>query len=152
MYCPTCKSEFRAGFERCEPCGVDLVASLDEFESTEKVEARAEGVIGPVVHVDYCGYLQVEEAMRARATLREHGICARVSIRESPTGSVGPSSIDEAWLTIPQAAVAAARDILPADSDPAEASGEPSTRCPACDAEVLEGESFCPDCGLGLGG
>ncbi len=29
MFCPKCKSEYRAGFTRCEDCGVDLVESLD---------------------------------------------------------------------------------------------------------------------------
>ena len=39
MFCPKCRSEFEAGFTRCEECETDLVESLpsDEEEYTELV-------------------------------------------------------------------------------------------------------------------
>jgi hypothetical protein len=35
MYCPTCESEYREGFLRCNQCDVDLVASLPQYEQGE---------------------------------------------------------------------------------------------------------------------
>ena len=32
MFCPTCRDEFRPGFDRCENCGVSLVHELPEVD------------------------------------------------------------------------------------------------------------------------
>lgn len=40
MYCPRCRSEYRAGFSKCADCGIDLVSELSQSEKgiSEKIE------------------------------------------------------------------------------------------------------------------
>ena len=33
MYCPLCKAEYRAGFERCSDCLIGLVSTLEEAQA-----------------------------------------------------------------------------------------------------------------------
>ena len=38
MYCPNCRSEYRAGFEWCKDCDVGLVTDLPPEEESEFVD------------------------------------------------------------------------------------------------------------------
>jgi hypothetical protein len=38
MYCPLCKAEYRAGFERCSDCKLNLVPTYEEAQATKVVQ------------------------------------------------------------------------------------------------------------------
>ena len=45
MFCPQCRSEYRAGFTRCADCGVDLVDRLPERRKAAADTGNTEPVI-----------------------------------------------------------------------------------------------------------
>lgn len=145
MYCPVCNSEYRPGFTRCEPCGADLVPSLDAGAAPAAVvgPGPSSAAVGPFG--DYCGFLDLDEARRERDRLREHRILARISIRESPTGDLDGPVREEYWLRVPVAAGAAVERVLGYDAAAPQDDG--TFNCSACGGEVGDGDDACPRCG-----
>lgn len=54
MYCPNCRSEYRAGFTSCKDCNVALVADLppEEGQFTELVEVLSTADVGQVALIE----------------------------------------------------------------------------------------------------
>jgi hypothetical protein len=94
MFCPSCKDEFRAGFTRCANCDVDLVEDLSQVPErpaeTRSVDAR-------LSLVEYCGFLELDDARDARERLRAEGIHSDILIRDVPA-AMGIS--EEYWLRV----------------------------------------------------
>lgn len=149
MFCPSCESEYRAGITECATCGVRLVERLG---GAAGVPAEARRTAGPVASfVEYCGFLDLNEALEAREHLRVRGIVAQVLIREAPAGSLDDDRVDECWLRVPAAEFDAVRQVLgyEADDSAHEHAGaaDDSFECSACGARVPADASKCPGCG-----
>ena len=146
MFCPACRDEFRAGFTRCESCDVALVDRLD----APALPAEPVKLVVPPANpaepkVNYCGFLEVGEALAARRALAEHGISAEVLVRDGE----GEDAAEECWLRVVPSHFAAAQAILGYD----EAEGVHADvavekiACSACGGDVDEDASECPHCG-----
>jgi hypothetical protein len=147
MFCPSCKDEFRAGFTRCANCDVDLVEDLSKVERTPvpAERQRAEQLFVPMR--EYCGFLDLEEARRARDTLRLEGIRCEIAIRDAPGSDPREVIEEEYWLRIEAAKIASAQALLGFDeSSGADVESETET-CETCGGNVAREESFCPRCG-----
>jgi hypothetical protein len=168
MFCPSCRDEFRAGFTRCESCGMDLVADLSVIPAVSPVQAPgapgADRIGGrfssrvvehlppttPVHMVDYCGFRSLEDARQARDQLRPVRVRAEIAIREAPGSALDQPVHEEYWLRVDAARYQQAWDLLGFDAVAGADGGnaEPATiACSACGETVAEEESFCPKCG-----
>jgi hypothetical protein len=140
MYCPSCKDEFRAGFTRCESCGVDLVEDLSQ------VAPKAEPLPklppdGPIRVADYCGFFSLDEARHSRDVLREKDIRSEIAIRDAPAMPGDPVE-EEYWLRVEATQMKAARALLDTVTT---APGE-EILCGNCDKPVGADEAACPHC------
>jgi hypothetical protein len=140
MFCPNCRDEFRPGFNRCEACDVSLVESLDEASQTRAAERPP---APPVPLVEFCGFVSLDEARRARDQLRQAGIRWEIMIREA---SPDLHSVDqeEYWLRVEAPRMREVVTILGYD---AADSGEGDLTCDSCGHTVSESEPSCPSCG-----
>ena len=105
-FCPTCHSEFRPGFTRCEECGVDLVETLPEPEKHPLVPH-------PAFQTVYSS-TNLAEAESIRILLEGRGIEAEIQDRNSGFSviEIGPTSAAPLLITVPAADAAAASEIL----------------------------------------
>jgi hypothetical protein len=146
LFCPVCRDEFRAGFTRCANCDVTLVERLDApAHRPEPVEIHVPPAKPDEPKVNYCGFLEIQEALAARRALVERGIAAELLVRDGD----GPGAGEEYWLRVVPSHFAAAQSILGYD----EAEGvhhdavAEKVACSACGGEVDEDASRCPHCG-----
>lgn len=147
MFCPSCQCEFRPGFTRCVSCDVELVKDLSA------VEAEAIDVPEPapvvVQFAEVCGYLDLDEARRARDQLHHSKIVSELVIRSSPETPVGGSVVEEYWLRADARQIREVQALLegsaPAPADDTAAAG---FKCSNCKRPVREEESFCANCGM----
>ena len=143
MFCPNCKDEFRAGFTRCESCGVDLVEDLSKVESAPEPR-QALPADGPVRCVDYCGFFSLDEARDNRETLRENGIRSEITIRDAPVMPDEPVQ-EEYWLRVEVMGMRQAEALL--DTQVADGGLGDSTPCGKCGKAIAVEEAFCAHCG-----
>jgi hypothetical protein len=145
MFCPSCKDEFRPGFTRCATCDVDLVDSLAEVRAAPAVDkprkSPAAGQPAVVPMTEYCGFLTLDEARGARATLKEHAIRCEIVIRELPD-----STEEEFWLRVERDRYREVFAVLGFDEHEHNAYDD-TFSCGECGHEVAAAESFCPKCG-----
>lgn len=146
MFCPSCRDEFRPGFTRCANCDVALVERLEAPAHRADVETI---VVPPAKpgepKVNYCGFLEIDEALVARRALVKHGIAAEILVRDGDGEDAG----EEYWLRVVPSHFAAAQSILgydEADGVHADVAIE-KVACSACGGEVDEDASRCPHCG-----
>jgi len=160
VFCPSCRSEFRAGFTHCASCDVDLVESLDgpgkvdlPLPGATSAPTRATRSGGPVQEqppVAFCGFLALDEAVEARAKLKTENVKSEILIREDdPVG--GEPAKDTYWLRLSPAFFKKAADLLGYDdaavaSSDEEEAGE-MVACSECGENVGADETFCPHCG-----
>ena len=143
MFCPICKSEFRAGFTRCATCDADLVEDLSPSTATEaKSPPQAVTACSADAFRDFCGFLSLDDARRARARLREASLAGEIVIRDRP-GKSGTE--EEYWLRVPGGRFREAEAIL--GYDEAEEIPAETYTCSDCGREVAAEETFCPYCG-----
>ena len=146
MFCPVCRDEFRAGFTRCANCGVALVERLEASAQ----RSAAETVVVPPARpgepkVNYCGFLEIDEALVARRALVKHGIAAEILVRDGE----GPDAGEEYWLRVAASHFEAAQSVLGYDeTDGVHADVEvEKVACSACGGDVDEDALACPHCG-----
>ena len=146
MYCPVCKDEFRSGFTKCVGCRVDLVESLGDAGTAAHGVRAAPTAQLYVPMVEYCGFLGLEEARRARDRLKEEQIRSEIVIRESP-GSLQADRVEEEyWLRVERDRYKQAVARLGFDEATA-GHADDTFQCGQCGAEVASEESSCPKCG-----
>lgn len=154
MFCPRCKDEFRPGFTRCEGCGVDLVENPHDVPAANAAPgvgpvAGTRAAQVPVAMVEYCGFLELEEARSARDQLRLQRIRSEIVIRDTADPQAGGPAGEEYWLRVEHKRfreAAAALGYDPVDAGEAEAEEE-TFSCGDCGLEVSDQETFCPGCG-----
>lgn len=146
MYCPQCRDEFRSGFSRCATCDVELVEDLDAaaVPAPEHKEASRHAAVAPQM-LEYCGFLELEEARDARELLRAESIRADILIREAPDAGFDQPISEEFWLRIDSHGFRRASGLLGASA--AADLSEGSAECQACGLAVSRGERVCPACG-----
>ena len=156
MFCPQCRSEYRAGFTTCAHCHVPLVAELppaDLFESPEAMAKSLEGKETQAIlvgsHVDlseaqsYLGGKRIASVLAGEAgdepaeTPVAHRFFLMVAADDLERAR---EAIQARWR---QGAIA--QGLLLSDGP------VPEGVCPACGAPVPPTASECPDCGLFLG-
>jgi hypothetical protein len=148
MFCPVCKCEFRAGFARCEGCGVDLVEELESLETDSNQTAEPDiGCAGGMV--DYCGFVSLEDARLARDQLRRERIDSEIAIRLPSISSSSTSPEEEYWLRVPLRTFPATARILGYDTckDDQLLEEHAAFKCSECGNSVASAEVFCPRCG-----
>ena len=149
MFCPKCKDEFRAGFTRCANCDIDLVESLSGGSPASAPAGPTVPTALPMTLVEYCGFISLEDARRARNLLHANTIGSEIAIR----GAAGRSDDDggpteEYWLRVERARYKDVVRLLGYDEAQAPAEGGQETfSCGECGHEVAVDESFCAGCG-----
>jgi len=151
MFCPQCQCEFRAGFSRCETCGVDLVEDLSAPRQAPRPEPSRPVTATPVPMSEYCGFLSLDEARNARDRVRELGIQAAIEIREAPGSPLDEPSNEEFWLRVEASKIGKAAAVLGYDTSEAAADEEEYV-CGNCNAVVGADDDACPACGERLEG
>ena len=128
MFCPICECEFRSGFTRCEGCNADLVDKLATAEESSSPPAESPPA-AIVSMVDYCGFLDLDEARQARETLRGERVVSDILIREAPETTADGAVQEEYWLRVEAAKFRRVAPILGFDQvdQPAD-EAETSTR------------------------
>ena len=151
MYCPVCRDQFRDGFTRCEGCDADLVERLDSVQEP----APADGSLAPDMSgpkADYCGFLDMNEALQSRDLLWTNGLASEVVIRPAPGCRPGDRLQEEFWLRVPAKQVQVVAGLLgfhEAEEEEFEASDTGEGRhCSGCGARLPGEERFCPHCGI----
>jgi hypothetical protein len=149
MFCPKCKDEFRPGFTRCANCDVDLVENLSG-------PARASAPAGPAIPagsplslIEYCGFVSLEDARRARDLLLGDAIGSEIAIRARAGGTGGDGATpEEYWLRVDRARYKDVVKLLGFDEAQAPVEEEHgSFACGECGREVSAEETFCAGCG-----
>lgn len=140
MFCPTCRDEFRPGFTRCETCDVSLVESLDHGSQPEVPERPA---APPARLVDYCGFVSLDEARRARDQLRQAGMRWEIVIREAEPDAPAIDH-EEYWLRVEAPRM---REVVAMLGFDAADAGEGELACDRCGHSVSDSETSCPSCG-----
>lgn len=134
---------------------MDLVESL-----TDAAPARGAAfsthvgaaACSPLSLVEYCGFVSLEEARRARDQLFAERIAAEIAIRVSaaPAAAGGPS--EEYWLRVERGRYKDVVRLLGYDEAHDPTGEEEETggtfSCGECGREVAAQETFCPGCGL----
>lgn len=148
MFCPKCKDEFRPGFTRCASCNVDLVESLSGAGSARSAAAAVPvgaAACSPLALVEYCGFVSLEEARRARDLLLTERISTEIAIRVSGL-SPAAEAAEEYWLRVERARYKDVMRLLGYDEAHA-AEHEETFACGECGREVAADETFCSGCG-----
>lgn len=120
MYCPNCKSEYRAGFTRCSDCDAGLV---EQLITDDEIECRTV----------WKGDSQLD-CVESCKDLRETDIPYRVS--QTPMGFSGRMAVDFHYeIEVSKADYARAMEILRPEEDPLE-----SIELPASDSAQISPE------------
>jgi hypothetical protein len=151
MFCPVCRSEYRPGFTRCATCEVDLVERLDSTGAGVVDGGEPEDREDPGALLDFCGFLDLEEARNARDLLWRERIRSEVVIRDGPGSRPGAERTDEYWIRVGVKQVRRVADLLGYDAAESEAEAAAALHCPSCGFEVASEETFCPQCGARFG-
>lgn len=162
-YCPSCRSEYRAGIERCAPCEANLVETLAEPDADrgqrlrEAVASGADSAV-PIGRAAYADACQMVE------TLQHKGVDAMVFGDPASCGASGTCSHFLVMVLKDDAEAATMglkaelRQLLEGEvakgldlDAEVDLDAEGAHICPAC-AESFEGApEECPHCGLFLG-
>lgn len=155
MFCPECRSEFRAEIVFCQSCEVDLVAALeseDLFTSIQKMEATlAEVALVPVVMGNPPELRRLQEGLyreRLPSVLANAG-----------EGAYTPGTAAQLYLMAPEEDLPKIADYITRTNQESlhregvveEVSLGQISSCPACGSDAPTEAAECPECGLMLG-
>lgn len=161
-YCPSCRSEYRQGFEECATCGVPLVAEIPQgpVETTPEgarlyIEARKQVLVTQST-LDPC--------REVRDYLLEAGVPALV-VAADEDDAMDQAAVHTRYnVVIAEDDVERAREALAGrQQDLMENEGlsggdaavqleaGAQVTCPACGAVFVVNGEECPECGLFLG-
>jgi hypothetical protein len=144
VFCPTCRDEFRSGFEHCARCNVDLVESLDD---APRQQASVEPPIAmPLRMAEYCGFFDLNDARESRDRVRAKSVRADIIIREPLDADLSRPAKEEYWLRVEAAQMRQAQAILGVD-EAEEPRDSDTFKCSDCGRTVAAEESFCAGCG-----
>jgi hypothetical protein len=146
MYCPVCRDEYRPGFTRCATCDVALVEALDAGAAPPPAPAAVEAASEEAMD-NFCGFLTLDEARKARDAVRDAHMPAEILIRDAPSATAGGPVHEEFWLRVRPRdfrAVVALVGFEPVDTGGAD----DAFACSACGATVHPADDACPGCGL----
>lgn len=93
--------------------------------------------------VDYCGFLDLDEARAARNALREAGIGAEITIRDLEAEAAAEIE-EEFWLRVDVDAITKVAAIVGHDPVVEEVK---TLTCSECGATVAEDADACSECG-----
>ena len=146
MFCPNCSCEFRPGYTRCVSCDLELVKDLSEVEADDI--GAPEPLPVAVQFAEICGFLDLDEARKARDRLHHAKIESELVIRLSPDTSAPDVVLEEFWLRADARQVRQVQALLDG-SPPAPVDDAPSAgfKCSNCKRPVNKEESFCANCG-----
>lgn len=167
MFCPSCRSEFRPGFDACQSCGgIALVDVLPALESLHPHEIEDTAPVGWVSspdlkrlvdlqgrQYDLMRLFSLKQAQELSQVVIASGVPALVVPTEAQMGD-GVARFEVRVRKTRQEEVEAMlrRDWARAlDDVEAEGSEVPVDECPACGASVGLDQEECPDCGLFVG-
>lgn len=165
MYCPECRSEYRAGVVRCVTCDVALIETLPELkpitveEDTRAVGRSGESGLSQKVQmegrtIDLSRCFVFEEAKEIQGLLEDEAVStllrevglefpdhrARFEVHVRPQDHAKADQLLHGhWRNL--AAAEAGGDVAADDPE----------RCPACGASVPLDVAECPECGLNVG-
>lgn len=163
MYCPSCRSEYRAGITDCHGCGVALVDALPELRRAVRDDdptvaiGLGDGTLNVLEHegkkVDLGRVFPLERAKELQSIVERAGVPTLLRERaelvfpdrkprfelhvHADDRQTAEELLREAWAALVEADVAA----TPASIE----------ECPACGANVPLDAEACPDCGLVVG-
>jgi hypothetical protein len=163
-FCPSCRSEYRAGIATCAHCEVPLVEALAEGEEDKAERLRQSVAQGQGAKA--LSRATYAEACQMVEQLRGAGLDAMVTADPASCGKGGgcsqyfvqvleedaPSAVQllrEGWLRLLEGAQGVARVDFEASVD---LDAEGSHTCPACGGAFEGAPAECPECGLFLGG
>lgn len=166
MFCPSCRSEYRAGITTCVTCGVPLIEALAEVlpigasEATLPVGISGERTLSRNVEiegrsVDLARTFPYEQAAEMAAVLEDEGIPSR---RLEVTGIEFPDHRPRFEVHVRTADHVKAetllhgrwRELAENEGGMSETPDDPE-QCPACGARIPLDVAECPDCGLNVG-
>jgi hypothetical protein len=148
MHCPVCRDEYRPGFTRCATCDVDLVASLEDTPAAKPAAVLSEVAAEEAV-VNFCGFVNLDEARAARDKVRATRRRAEILIGEVPGGTPEEPIQEEYWLRVAPHDFRAVAGLIGFEPHVAT-EGDESFTCSACGATVRASDDKCPGCGLGF--
>ncbi len=160
-FCPSCRAEFRPGFERCEACDTFLVSELEPDWTDPDVAAEA--LRERAVTVALTGAL--DALRRFRDELGRKKIPAVIGPPPEGEEGGGRSCGTRLALYVAEEHVASVRTHLldaaagdpdihvPGEEEGAEDGPADASECPACGTVVRDPKAEeCPECGLFIGG
>ena len=163
-YCPSCRSEFREGFSRCQACDEALVdhlpgLDLEGVEAVEQAVARGEAIVVARGSLQDVRRMQAELAeFRVPAVVfGDEKNCATGSCQQVYDVMVHPTGIEAAQnaLAANYMAMLVNEGVDPAAADATvELAEGQAIVCPACETSFVAGgaaDTECPECGLFLG-
>jgi hypothetical protein len=132
-------------------CDVELVADLSAVEPEHVDAPEPEPVL--IQFAEVCGFLDLDEARRARDQLHQSKIVSDLLIRSSPETPEGGRVVEEYWLRADARQMRQVKALLegsPPAPAPAPAAETPADgfKCSNCQRPVREEESFCANCGM----
>jgi hypothetical protein len=148
MFCPVCRCEFRPSFTRCASCDADLVDDLAATPTRSASEVVREAPVIRVQLADICGYLDLDEARRARDLLHARHIAAELAIRSSPETTADGPVVEEYWLRADAQQVRQVSAVLDEHAEREPVVEGESFECSHCGKPVRAQESFCANCGM----
>lgn len=156
MFCPRCRSEYRAGFARCGLCDVDLVDALPPEDAFSSPEAMARALADKELEALLVGsHVELSKAQRFLAAQHVASIIAGEPEQRAEGGlharfflMVAAADIERARTVFQERwrEGALAQGLLVGD-----AATVAEGTCPACGTSVPADAGECPDCGLFLG-
>jgi len=101
--------------------------------------------------IDFCGYVELEDARQARDSVWGRGMPAEIAIRPTPDSRPGSAMNEEYWLRVGLKTFRIVADLLGYDPVDGASTSRDDLRCSDCGQEVAAEETFCPGCGARFG-